>query len=161
MLNWPDPNSTGEGRALFEKAFSLFEAQADTAGICLSLCGILDSITFALGSFKPLDQWMPQLTRLSGQYEALPSAEVRAKLSAAALFSLTFRHPAHPEFETWEKRGQSMLQENIPGEIKLRVIVACAWHRLFSGNLAEAGHFIEMYREVAQYPVFRLICFSA
>ncbi len=142
----------GEGRALFEKAFSLFEAQADTAGLCLSLCGILDSITFALGSFKPLDQWMPQLTRLSGQYEALPSAEVRAKLSASALFSLTFRHPAHPEFETWEKRGQSMLQENIPGEIKLRVIVACAWHRLFSGNLAEAGHFIEMYREVVQYP---------
>ena len=141
-----------EGRSLFEKAFSLFEAQADAEGVCLSVCGILDSITFALGSFKPLDQWIPKLTRLSREYEALPSAEVRGKLSATALFSLTFRHPDHPEFKTWEKRGQTMLQENISEEIKFRVIVACAWHRLFSGNLAEAGHFIEMYQEMVQSP---------
>ncbi len=140
----------GEGGALFEQAFSLFEVQEDAEGICLSVCGILDSISFALGSFKPLDHWMPKLTRLSREYEALPSAEVRGKLSAAALFALSFRHPDHPEFKTWEKRGQAMLQENISGEIKLRVIVACAWHRLFSGNLAEAGHFIEMYKEMVQ-----------
>jgi len=141
-----------EGRALFEKAFFLFGKQADAAGICLSLCGILDSITFALGSFKPLDQWIPELTRLSREYEALPSVQVQAKLSATALFSLTFRHPDHSEFKAWEKRGQEMLQENIPEEIKLRIIVALAWHRLFSGNLPEAGYFIKMYRDLVQFP---------
>ncbi|MFW6053074.1 MAG: BTAD domain-containing putative transcriptional regulator [Desulfosalsimonas sp.] len=141
-----------EGRELFEKALSLFEEQEDTAGICLSLCGILDSITFALDSFKPLDQWIPKLNRLSREYEALPSAEVRGKLSATALFSLAFRSPDHPEFKTWEKRGQTILQENNPGEIKLRLIVAWAWHRLFTGNLAEARHFIEMYRELVHSP---------
>lgn len=141
-----------EGRELFEKAFSLFGEQGDTAGICLSLCGILDSITFAWNSFKPLDQWIPKLTQLSRKYEALPSLEVQGRLSAIALFSLTFRQPDHPEFKTWEKRGQAILQENIPGDIKLRVIATRTWHRLFSGNLAEAGHFIEMYRELVQSP---------
>ncbi|MFW5958259.1 MAG: BTAD domain-containing putative transcriptional regulator [Desulfosalsimonas sp.] len=134
------------------KALSLFQEQEDTAGICLSLCGILDSITFALDSFKPLDQWIPKLNRLSREYEALPSAEVRGKLSSTALFSLAFRSPDHPEFKTWEKRGQTILQENNPGEIKLRLIVAWAWHRLFTGNLAEARHFIEMYRELVHSP---------
>ncbi|MCF8037383.1 MAG: bacterial transcriptional activator domain-containing protein [Desulfobacteraceae bacterium] len=45
-----------------------------------------------------------------------------------------------------------MLQENIPEDIKLRVIATRTWHRLFSGNLAEASHFIEMYRELVQSP---------
>ncbi|MBA2882696.1 ATP/maltotriose-dependent transcriptional regulator MalT/DNA-binding SARP family transcriptional activator [Desulfosalsimonas propionicica] len=141
-----------EGRELFEKAFSLFAEQKDTEGIWLSLCGILYSITVAWDSFKPLDQWIQKLTQFSRQYEALASLDVRGRLSAVAIFSLTFRSPDHPEFKTWEKRGQAILQENISAEIKLRVIVALAWHRLFSGNLAEAEHFIELYQEMVQSP---------
>lgn len=140
-----------EGRAFFEKAFSLFEEQEDTEGICLSLCGILDSITFAWDSFKPLDQWIPKLTQLSTQYETLTSPKVQGTLSVVALFVLVFREPNHPEFKTWEKRSQAVLQENIPGDIKLRAIAAWTWQRLFLGNLAEAGHFIEMHREKVQF----------
>ncbi|MBS3809677.1 MAG: hypothetical protein KGY38_05950, partial [Desulfobacterales bacterium] len=141
-----------EGRDFFEKAFHIFEKQEDKAGVCISLCGILYSITVAWDSFKPLDQWIPKLNQLSREYEALESLEVRGRLSSVALFSLTFRSPEHPEFKTWEKRGLAILQENIPGEIKLRMIAVLVWHRLFSGKLAEAGHFIEMYQEMVQSP---------
>ncbi|HMA66584.1 MAG TPA: hypothetical protein VKO20_02085, partial [Desulfosalsimonadaceae bacterium] len=141
-----------EGRGYFEQAFTILEAQKDTAGVCASLCGLLDSITYGFNTFKPLDPWIAKLTPLSGEYEHLPTQEIKGLLTASAIFAMTFRQPDHPEFPVWKSRGLDMMHGGSPEYVRLRVIMALCSHRIFSGDLAGAGSLLELYRELVQSP---------
>ncbi|HMA84950.1 MAG TPA: hypothetical protein VKN73_04540, partial [Desulfosalsimonadaceae bacterium] len=139
-----------QGRPFFEKALSAFQNQRNTEKKCLSLCGILDSISYGFDSFRDIDKWIPYIELYSLEFADLPSEKLKGLMTASTLLALSLRQPDHPDFSTWEGRGMKILQKSTSEDIKSRIITAFLVHRLFTGKLAEAEHFIFFYRELAQ-----------
>ncbi|MBS3757020.1 MAG: hypothetical protein KGY56_15095, partial [Desulfobacterales bacterium] len=102
-----------QGRRYFEQALSIFTQQQDKAWMCLSLAGVLNSITYGFGSFKRLDHWFPRLEPYSREFEQLPGGEAKGRLTAAAILAIAIRQPDHPEFETWTRRGMDILEGEV------------------------------------------------
>ncbi|MDZ7832628.1 MAG: BTAD domain-containing putative transcriptional regulator [Desulfobacterales bacterium] len=141
-----------EGIEFFEKAMTHFEARADKVGAIFCICGVIDSIVFRFGTFKPLDRWITKLTGYSKGFRSLPSEEVKARMTFSMLHALSFRQPTHPGIKTWENRGLEILQHKRPAEIKIRLILPFILIRIFTGNLSEAEYFITTHRDTLKTP---------
>lgn len=141
-----------EGKNYFEKSLSIFEDQGDITGALFCICGVIDSITYGFGSFKSLDPWIRKIEASVEEFEALPSREVKGRITFSMLHALALRKPDHPGYRTWEQRGITILNSEYPAEIKIRIVLPIIIHRIFRGELAEAGYFIHSCAELKNDP---------
>ena len=141
-----------ESQLLFEKAFRLFQAQKNTPGIFLSLSGVFRSITFSFSDFKQFDRWISTLYDLLDEHGDLPSVEIEADVTLSMLSAILFRQPQHPDFETWAARGQLLLQKNIDMNVKIFILTALIFYRLYSGELKKASVLIGSFRDLTRAP---------
>ena len=144
------PVDQSSARDYFKKALYIFEAQKDNVMMCLSLCGMLDAISYGLGGFEQIDQWLVYLENCSREYDHLPNGEVKSRLTASALLALVLRYPDHPEFKIWTERGMAIIESTAPADIKSQIIMPLLMHRLFIGNLTEGEYFITRYQEIVE-----------
>lgn len=141
-----------EGKNYFEKSLSIFEDQGDISGALFCICGVIDSITYGFGSFKSLDSWIQKIESSVESFEALPSREVKGRITFSMLHALALRQPHHSGYRTWEQRGIAILHSGYPTEIKIRIVLPIIIYRIFSGELAEAEYFINSYAELKNDP---------
>ncbi|MCF8036774.1 MAG: hypothetical protein K9K62_07870 [Desulfobacteraceae bacterium] len=141
-----------EGRNFFEKALSYFESQGDRSGALFCVCGVMDSTAFGFNSFEPLDPWISKLSARSGEFESLPSPEIRGRVTFTMFHALVLRQPDHPEFGLWKQRGLEILQNSASAELKIRLILPFILNCICTGELTEAEYFISTYRETAKSP---------
>ena len=141
-----------EGKNYFEKSLSLFEDQGDITGALFCICGVIDSITYGFGSFKPLDPWIQKIEASAKEFESLASKEVKGRISFSMLHALVLRQPDHPGYRTWEQRGIDILHDKYPAEIKIRIVLPIIIQRIFRGELAEAEYFINTWAELKHDP---------
>ncbi len=146
------PFSPAQSGELFEKAFKLFRAGRDTAGIFLSLSGLFDSTTFDASSFKPFDQTIALLDKTVEEFPSFPSPEIEARLNANMLVAIALRQPQHPDFEKRAERALSLLQQTSDFNVRVQTFLGLITHRLFSGELSKAESVLDSFRGLARSP---------
>ncbi|MBI5096144.1 MAG: hypothetical protein HZB32_00565 [Nitrospirae bacterium] len=57
-----------ESQSCFERAWRLFDAQGDAAGVYLSWCGVVNAIFHAFEDFSKFDWWIALLDEIRAKY---------------------------------------------------------------------------------------------
>ena len=146
------PFSPSQSHDLFEKAFNLFRARGDTAGIFLSISGLFDSTTYGLSNFRPLDQTFVLLDKVVQEFPSFPSIEIEIRLTASMLGAIVLRQPQHPDFGKRAERALWLLQQTPDLNAKVQTLQALIGHGLYSGELSKAESVLDSFRGLARSP---------
>ena len=122
----------------FEKAFDRFNSRGETAGICLSLWGLVHSVIYAMADFNPLDRWIGVMEDLSRTIADYPSADIELWFASAMYSALVYRQPQHPEIATWEERALSLVERTSNPNLRIQTLATVALYRSTLGDFAEA-----------------------
>jgi LuxR family maltose regulon positive regulatory protein len=97
------------GRSSFERAYASFRQRDDAAGLYLSWAGIVDTYVYQWGEMNGLDRWIGEFAELQSLHPEIPSAEIKAQVTAAVFYALMQRRPEHPDLPLWEGRLREVL----------------------------------------------------
>jgi len=139
-----------EARAAFEKAFHLFDAQQDGAGLLLSWSGIVESTIYEWNDFTVLDPWIEWLAERIEEGLAYPSPDIEARVAVSMMCALMFRRPDRCDMTDWVERA--LLPARKHGDIRLRM-EAWDWaitYYCWLGNFARADILKEESRQWMQ-----------
>jgi DNA-binding SARP family transcriptional activator len=146
------PFSPPESSPFFVKAFNLFRARREAAGVFLALSGLFDSTTYGTADFKAYDQWIDLLKQIRKEYKTFPSEEIEARLTASVTFAVIARRPEQPELETWIERALYLVNRSPDIHVKTRTLQSLASHYIFAGNLSKAALIIDSFQEITHSP---------
>ncbi len=129
------PSDMPRARENLEKAFSLFGAVSDTAGLYLAWAGIVDTYAFELDDWKHLDQCIEVFEGLRRTYPSFPSRETDLIASSRMLISLILRKTDRPQWvRQWLARVFDLLQENPSDDIQLDILFFVSIYHLWKGE---------------------------
>jgi LuxR family maltose regulon positive regulatory protein len=148
------PYAPREGRRLYERAFSLFQAQqpADMEGMLLACSGVVDAIMFEWDDFALLDRWIPELEGLLNTGHVFSSPSVEARVTCSMFTSLFIRRPDHPDLDRWMSQSYAISQLQADPNLRIQVEVLVATSVMWAGHYRKALAIIESLRELAQSP---------
>ncbi|NTW59576.1 MAG: hypothetical protein HGA43_10445 [Nitrospirae bacterium] len=141
-----------QGRALFERALGLFQAQGDAAGMLLAWAEIVDTFLYEWNDFHPLDRW---ITWLEGRMQvdpSFPSPEIEARVASCMLEALVFRRPDHPEIKKWLERAQNLSGNIADGSMRMQAYLHCLNYYLWMGDHANSFLMVEKIRSISRTP---------
>ena len=112
--------------------------------------------------FDILDEWVPLLQDLFQRFPVFPSKEVEAHVASSMFASLVFRHPDHPDIDSWAERALSSSEESEDVSVKVRSLVYLAWHKILKGDFARASLAINSLQIITESsavsPLYLLKC---
>ncbi|MCF8045551.1 MAG: hypothetical protein K9J83_06800, partial [Desulfarculaceae bacterium] len=138
------PIRTPEAKPLFDKALDLFESRRNPAGILLSLAGLISCSIFMSRSFRVLDPLIEGIIKEKSNMTQL-SDEQKVVVVVGMLNALSFRNPAHPDYEYWKDMGEKILLWDVPLDLKAQVAGFLMWNAASAGNLSEALYYVREY----------------
>jgi len=131
-------------RRYLERAFALFQATEDTAGIYLSWAGIVDTYAFGLDEWEPLDGWIAIFDNLHRTHPSFPSKEVELIAASRMLFSLTLRKTGRAEWvHEWLERVTALLQEHPSLPIQMDATFFMSVYYLWKGDYHKTAVLLE------------------
>lgn len=134
------PFDPAAARLSLDKAFRLFSAGSDAAGVFLSWAAIVESITHELGSLQRLDRWIDAFDGLMRKYGKLPSSEVEDHVASRMFAALAMRKPGHPDFGQWKRRAVSLLERDAHPALQVLTGFYVITYAIWAGEYALAGH---------------------
>ncbi len=142
------PFDPAESRVLFERAFELFQADADISGVFLSWSGIVDTFLYQWSDFSPLDRWITVIEQKLADHPVFPTPEIEARVAAGMLNALAWRQPHRPDLPVWAERVRQIVHHH--ANVQLRVMLGSYLmiYYLWMGDLAKAGLLIDELRPV-------------
>ena len=100
-------------RECLEKAWTLFEAAGDVAGLYLSWAGIFDAHLYTMGDWGPLERCIATFEDLRRRHPSFPSRDVEMVVSSRGLISLVLRNDGRiAQMEEWLARVSSFQAED-------------------------------------------------
>ncbi|MBI1922327.1 MAG: hypothetical protein HYS23_14725 [Geobacter sp.] len=134
-----------EARVIFERAFPLFDARQDAAGLYLSWSGIVDSIVYEWADFSRLDIWIERLTQLMRRYPQFPSEEIEGRVAGSVFGALMFHMPQHPEIDAWAERIFALTQGGSDPAYRIMVGNQLAlYHLWWTGDHTKLGMVMDL-----------------
>jgi DNA-binding SARP family transcriptional activator len=136
---------SAEARGLFEKAYPLFAALEESAGLYLAWSGIVDSILYEWTNFARLDTWITHLDQLLQRYPCFPSTEIEGKVAGSMFGALMFHLPQHPLIDAWADRIFSLARGN--NDPAYRIMVGnhlALYHLWWTGNHPKLGMVMDL-----------------
>ena len=133
------PLKIAESQACLEQAFEQFKAQQDTTGIFLSWAGIVDAIAFGFEDLKPLDRWIHELENMLTEYEQLPSAEIKARVTSCMFIALFLRQPHHAGIESWAQKALAESRLDLDENVKALSLFILAQHTMLNGQMDQVA----------------------
>ena len=121
-------SSAAEAKGYFEKAFHLFEAGSDTAGLYLSWAGIIDSIAYEWNYFTDFDPWIECLENRIRSAHPFPSRDIEAKVTVCMMYASVIRNPERPDIIQLVEQALSLSRKS--GNINLR-LQAIDWAMMY------------------------------
>lgn len=133
-----------EARASFERAFALFDAADDAAGLYLSWSGIIDTFHFEWRNFAPAGRWIPVFEDLRRRHPQFPSPEIEARAVLSIIIALVYLRPDHPEIPQWTERGMRLIQG--PAELGYRLLLGgqLLFYSQWIGELGKAESILDL-----------------
>jgi ATP/maltotriose-dependent transcriptional regulator MalT/DNA-binding SARP family transcriptional activator len=144
--------SPGESLKWHERAYELFSATADSAGMLLSWSGIADAIFRDYGTLSRLDQWIARFDdTLAPMFDAAVP-RIRARVIGSIFPVLSFRQPKHPRLPQLVAEVRQIIKRfETPGPAA-HLLIHLHAHCLWTGDLADAVAAIEQLRMIRQRP---------
>ncbi|MBN2132901.1 MAG: hypothetical protein JW741_25605 [Sedimentisphaerales bacterium] len=139
-----------EARAAFERAFRLFEARQDIAGLLRCWSGIVESTVYEWNDFTVLDPWIAWLGGRIEEGLTYPSPEIEAPVAVSMMCALMFRGPDRADMAEWVERALLLARQH--GDMRLRM-EAWDWaitYYCWLGNFARADILKEESRQWMQ-----------
>lgn len=143
------PFSPTQSGKTFERAFELFKARKDAAGLFLSLSGMFDAVAFDFNNFIEYDRLIPILYELLKEYTDYPSREIEARMVGSMLYAINARQPQHPDLEYWISRGSALAKSISDVEEKARILLMLALIPLYAGELEKTALIFDSFRDAA------------
>ena len=139
-----------EGRILYEKAFELFRAQGDSAGMVLAASGAMFAILYELDDCSLLDRWIAVLDEAEkdGPLPLRPEAE--ARVACGMLFSLTLRQPQRRDIKRWIERALAASAGQPDVNLRMFVGLLASLTLMWTGLYGRAAELIAAMRELAR-----------
>jgi DNA-binding SARP family transcriptional activator len=144
------PSSPEESNRYFEKAFGLFQAGKDSAGLFLSLVGMFEANTFHFDSFLGLDRLIPMLYGALNEFKEFPSEEIEASVVKAFLFVICLRKPKIPDEERWISRGLALAEKISDINTAMQILSSIAMYHILFGELERAGQILDLSCKVSK-----------
>jgi LuxR family transcriptional regulator, maltose regulon positive regulatory protein len=134
--------------AYFDRAFTGFEAQADTAGAYLACAGALEAVFNSMSDLRLGDPWIERLDALMRRH-APPSPEIDAQVTANVLLLLTWHRPSAEPMRGWAARARKLWRSIKDIDLRVRLGYVLVYHYDWNGNLAAAKSLLDTLRELA------------
>jgi len=141
-----------EGRILYEKAFELFRARADGAGMVLAASGAMFAILYELDDCSLLDRWIAVLDAAEKSGTRLPSAEAEARVACSMFISLTLRQPQRRDIKQWIERAHAASAGQPDVNLRMFVGLLAALTVMWTGLFSRAADLIGAMRQAAAAP---------
>jgi DNA-binding SARP family transcriptional activator len=135
-----------ESKKEFDRAYHVFLAQDDRAGVFLSWAGAVDCAFFGADYF-PLDVLIPRLENILRENPLFPSSEIGVVVTVGMFSALSFRRPQHPDIRFWEKKTLDFFRTNPPSELRTKAGVYLAVYYLWMGEIANATIVLDKLRK--------------
>ncbi|MCK9420810.1 MAG: hypothetical protein M0R70_15750 [Nitrospirae bacterium] len=140
------PFNPFESKKEFDRAYHVFLAQDDRAGVFLSWAGAVDCAFFGADYF-PLDALIPRLENILRENPLFPSSEIGTAVTVGMFSALSFRRPQHPDIGFWEKKTLDFFRTNPPSELRTKAGVYLAVYYLWMGEIANATIVLDKLRK--------------
>ncbi|HEY6011429.1 MAG TPA: BTAD domain-containing putative transcriptional regulator [Nitrospirota bacterium] len=140
-----------ESRSCMEKAYELFKAQDDPAGLYLSWAGVVMTYVYAWSDFKPLDRWIPEMEDLLVRHPKFPSFAVEVQAVTGMFSALMFRRPDHPDFPKWQERVRTLMQAVPDKQYKITIgSMLAITYAVWTGDFVKAEEIIHEVQPAVQ-----------
>ena len=129
------------------RAFELFDHEADVTGSMLSWSAVIDTIVVVWNDYNVLDHWIERFDQLSQRYPGYPSAEVESVVVQSIFKALAYRNPARPDLPEWEQRLEEII--TVSNDFNFRLIAGSnlILYRSFSGDITTAQALAELLNQ--------------
>ncbi|HZM37115.1 MAG TPA: BTAD domain-containing putative transcriptional regulator [Burkholderiales bacterium] len=141
-----------EGRIQYGRAFDLFRAQGDAAGMALAASGAMFAILYELDDFSLLDRWIAVLDEAEKTGARPPSPEMEAGLACGMFIALTLRQPHRRDIKQWIERALASSAATPDVNLRMFVGLLAALTLGWTGLFARAGQLIESMRQLSPAP---------
>jgi two-component SAPR family response regulator len=141
------PFSPEGSRDHFERAFALFKARKDAAGLFLSLSGMFDSIAVIFNNFIEYDRLITIFYELYQEFTDYPSVEIETRMTGSLLYAIYARQPRHPDWEYWISRGSELVKSSTDVDARARILLMSALKPLYAGELGKMALILDTFRE--------------
>jgi LuxR family maltose regulon positive regulatory protein len=133
-------------RAFLETAFSLFQDNADVAGVYETWASIIDTFVYEWSDFHALDRWIDVFSALQVSHPQIASAAIETHVASSIFNALMWRRPSHPELPRWATRVKRLALES--ADVRFRIIAGnhLALYYLWMGEFASATVIVESLR---------------
>ena len=146
------PGSPLPAQRQFISAFHGFKKNREQARALMAWSGIVDTYLLVFASFKPLDDWLPELEDLLKTLPEFPSPDIEARVTASMITVMGLRQPDHPRFEELLSRCQVLAEENTYSRIKVQAYLPLVFCRLSQGRFQEVRALLESFGRLACEP---------
>jgi LuxR family maltose regulon positive regulatory protein len=133
----------------FEKAFRLFDAQTDEAGMLLAWSGAVDSILLGWENFTSLPSWFRWLESRLHDHPRFPSSEIEARVSASMVGIFTWALPPGPDAREWVDRALRLLPEIGDDSLRLQAIANSVTYFFWLGDIESMRPLVEQAKAMA------------
>jgi ATP/maltotriose-dependent transcriptional regulator MalT len=146
------PRDPEGARARLERAFEMFEARGDPAGVWLSWAGVVEATLFAWRDFSPIARRLDELDGLMSRFP-IPAGEIEVRVMQVALAAHVHHAPGHPALRHWCDAARALALQ--PGDGRTR-LVAGAYSQLYTawwtGDVERVRPVVEALRSLARDP---------
>src|SRR5688572_11994157 len=142
-----------EARLGYERAFELFRAAGDTAGMVLAASGSMFAVLYELDDCSLLDRWIAVLDAAERERGArLPTPQAEALVACSMFISMTLRQPQRRDIKQWIERA--MVAAAAQPDVNLRMFVGlfAALTMMWTGLYSRAEQLIEGMRALSGAP---------
>ncbi|HWM44540.1 MAG TPA: hypothetical protein VNP36_19030 [Burkholderiales bacterium] len=138
-----------EGRILYERAFELFRAQADSVGMVLAASGAMFAILYELDDCSLLDRWIAVLDQAEKDGPLPLTREAEARVACSMLFSLTLRQPQRRDIKRWIERALAASAGQPDVNLRMFVGLLASLTLMWTGLFSRAAELIAAMRQAA------------
>jgi LuxR family maltose regulon positive regulatory protein len=137
------PFAPVQSRPCFERAFDLFRARDDRAGLLLSWAGAVQAVRFGQSDAQPLDGLIARLEELLQENAWYPSEAIEYQVAHGMYTAMFWRQPQHPEFERWKERALTLARSGPDQARRSYTVYMAAIYELLMGHRGEASFLLE------------------
>lgn len=125
-----------------EDAFQSFRAARDPVGTFLAWSGFVGTKTCLATGLADLDRWVEMLDGLVEEFGGFQSVEIEAIVASNMVTALAFRHPGHPNFDSWSERAIRFLDKLDP-MLQMNTLVFLTVYKHVSSDFAGGKTFMD------------------
>jgi hypothetical protein len=138
-----------EARLLYEKAFELFRARGEHAGIVATASGAMDAILYELDDFSLLDRWIGVL---DDNTAPLGPPEAETRIACSMFVSLTLRQPQRRDIGAWIDRALAATRYVADVNAAMSSGLLASLTLMWTGLFSRASELIEAMERLSRSP---------